>query len=75
MPDFEPGSIPDFARGQKAELRSLPYFAYFPLFCIEEENCEGLLWEGKIPDPEVDQLKLLSILWWPKSNPPPVLKP
>ena len=70
LPDFL-FSPTDYAQQLQAQIRTLAYGTYNPAFCMEEENMEGLLAEGKVPDPRKEPSKGLSVLWWPKTTPPP----
>ena len=68
---FKHGVLPDldfdvtaYAKLCGAQLWRFPAAAYHPPFCLEEENCQGLLWGGRIPDPDRDPQKCISVLFW-----------
>ncbi len=50
--DFYPGAILDFKSlvSQAKEVKVLPYYMHYPPFLLEEEICEALYFDGKIPD-------------------------
>jgi hypothetical protein len=64
MKDFS-FPVDQFASQTGAEMKTLPYYAYNHYFCLEEEVCQGLLHQGRIPDPARDPDKNLRVLWWP----------
>lgn len=70
LPDLVPFSASAYAAHFGGEIKGFPCAAYNPLFCLEEENCQALLWKRKIPDPAADPQKLVSVLWWPSTSPP-----
>ena len=67
LPDF-PFAVEEFARQTGARLETLPYCAYIHAFCMEEEVCESLLYQKRIPNPAEDQNKNIRVLYWPASQ-------
>ena len=67
LPDF-PFAVEEFARQTGARLETLSYYAYTPAFCMEEEVCESLLYQKRIPAPEEDPNKNIRVLYWPASQ-------
>jgi hypothetical protein len=59
-----------FARSTSATVQLLPYYAYTPAFCLEEENCQNLLYNGLIPTPQPGDGKKVAVLVWPSSERP-----
>lgn len=51
-PDFYPGKMPDLRmlNSEIKEVRVLPYYMHYPPFLLEEEICQALYFDGKIPD-------------------------
>ncbi len=50
--DFYPGRLLDLRKldSRVKEVRVLPYYMHYPPFLLEEEICEALYFDGKIPD-------------------------
>ncbi|MCE9546901.1 MAG: hypothetical protein K8T25_15605 [Planctomycetia bacterium] len=70
-PDFNLEGV-GLVRPAGATVTAFPYYAYCPPFCLEEENCQGLLYAGMIPvdsDAANDVTKGATLLTWPSGAP------
>ncbi|WP_152609903.1 hypothetical protein [Geobacter sp. OR-1] len=72
---LEHGMMDDFSYRLPEEIEaipgrrsfSLPYYAHYPLFLMEEENCQYLYFNGKVPDEKIGRDRL-TVYYWPPDN-------
>jgi hypothetical protein len=67
FPDFD-FDVQRFAKATGAQWKTVRYYAYNHPFCLEEENCQTLLYNHWIPKPLSRGPKNVTILSWPSTE-------
>lgn len=66
--DFHPENLNGYQLLKPIKRVILPYFSYFPSFLFEEEICQALYFEGKIPNYKLDSKNITLLLFRKKLN-------